>query len=326
VVTDFIEDNLDWETQEFAAAGFAFKTHQLKHESEDDLIRATQQAEVIVVNMAKITPRVVQSWKRCRLVIRHGIGYDNVDVPALTQAGIPLVNIPDYCVEEVAEHAIALVLNAARKVTVSQKILNDSITLGRWDFRAAVPIHRMKDQQLGIIGCGRIGSRVYQKLSHFGFKLVVCDPYLSEERRKSLGVHIVSLEQLLATSDFVTLHAPLNTDTRRMINAETLRLMKSTAYLVNTARAGLIDHEALVVALEQGAIAGAALDVFETEPPIPSDPLLRLENVVLTPHLSWYSVESEWSIRRSIVAIVNEFAAGIALNNVVNATGLGEMT
>jgi D-3-phosphoglycerate dehydrogenase len=325
VVTDFIEDNLDWEEQEFASAGLTFQTHQLKHEPEDDLIRATREADIIIVNMARITPLVVESWKRCRLVIRHGIGYDNVDVRALTRAGIPLVNIPDYCVEEVAEHAIALILNAARKVTVSQKILRASIELGRWDFRAAVPVHRMKDQQLGIIGCGRIGSRVYQKLSHFGFRLAVCDPYLSEERRVSLGVHPISLDQLLSTSDFVTLHAPLNADTRRLINANTLRQMKSTAYLVNTARAGLIDQDALVAALEQGTIAGAALDVFEQEPPLPSDPLLNIENVVLTPHLSWYSIEAEWSIRRSIVRIVNEFAAGMTLQNVVNSVELGEM-
>lgn len=322
VVTDYIEDNLDWETAEFAGTGIEFLTHQLKHRPASELVEATRDADIIVVNMAPITAEVVAAWTRCKLVIRHGIGYDNVDVAALCKRGIPLVNIPDYCVEEVAEHAIALILNAARKITVSQKILRDSVELGQWDFRAAVPIQRMKGQRLGIVGCGRIGGCVYQRLSSFGFEFAVCDPYLPDDRLHALGVTPLSLEEVLSTSDIVTLHAPLNDNTRHMINATTLRLMKSSAFLINTARAGLIDHKALVSALEEGSIAGAALDVFDKEPPSPSDPLLGLDNVVLTPHLSWYSVEAEWVIRRRIVSVIHDFVAGRPLENVVNANEL----
>lgn len=318
VVTDYIEDDLEWEREQLGKAGFQFECHQLKHSPREELAAATRDADIVVVNMAPIPASLIAQWKKCRLVIRHGIGYDNVDVDALTEAGIPLVNIPDYCVEEVAEHAITLIMNAVRKVGYSRQVFDLSVKKGQWDFSSMGPVYRMKGQTLGIIGCGRIGSRVLRKLRSFGFHFEVCDPKLSEARCRELDITPKPLREVLEKSDIVTLHAPLEADTDRMINATTLGYMKESAYIVNTARARLIDQGDLITALQEKRIAGAALDVFEKEPPSPDDPLITLESALLTPHLSWYSIEAGWTIRERIVEIVSSFAAGEELENCVN--------
>lgn len=322
IVTDYIETDLEAEKDFFERQGIDFSNYQLKYASEEELAAAGHDAEVVIVNMAPVTARVIDGWASCNLVIRHGIGYDNVDVEALTSRGIPLVNIPDYCVEEVAEQAIALILSLGRKVAFSRTVLNESVQRGSWDFSNIYPIHRMRDQTLGIIGFGRIGSRVYQKLHGFGFNFSICDPYLSDDRKSALGIETESLEAVLARSDYVSLHAPLNAETENLINAETLRLMKPSAHLINTARAGLVDQRALVTALQEGWIAGAALDVFVPEPPSPDEPLLAMENVILTPHLSWCSVEAERTIREKIIDQVLQYRDGVSLQNVVNQDAL----
>ncbi|MCK6496478.1 C-terminal binding protein [bacterium] len=318
IVTDFIESNLAWEQDLFQQQGIDFYPFQLKYASEEELAAAGSDADVVIVNMAPISEQVIAGWTRCSLVIRHGIGYDNVDVEALSRRGIPLVNIPDYCVEEVAEQTIALILSLGRKVAFSRMILEASVQRGSWDFSDIYPIHRMRGQTLGIIGCGRIGSRVYEKLKEFGFKFAFCDPYLSNTRKNAMGIRTEPLDEVLVRSDFITLHTPLNSETEMLINEKTLRLMKPSAYLINTARAGLIDQNALVCALKEGRIAGAALDVFIPEPPLPEEELLGMENVILTPHLSWCSVESEQTIREKIVDQVLRFRDGHSLDNIVN--------
>jgi D-3-phosphoglycerate dehydrogenase len=319
VVTDFIERDLRWETEQLLPFGISLVAHQLKHATAGEILGATRSADVVVTNMAPLTAQVIEGWKSCRLVIRHGIGYDNVDLEALSRAAIPLVNIPDYCVDEVADHAAALILGLLRKVGIGQRLVHESAKLGEWAFRAAQPVHRIKGQTLGFVGCGRIGSRLLEKFRSFGFEFAVCDPLLEDRRWRELALKPLSLEELLERSDVVSLHAPLNGDTRGMINEAALRRMKSSAFLVNTARAGLIDQAALVKALRDGWIAGAALDVFEPEPPRPDDPLLHLPNVILTPHLSWLSVEAEWTIRERIVAIIKSHLEGVPLHNVVNS-------
>lgn len=300
-VTDYIEENLDWEAEELRKAGLELAAYQLKFKPEGEVLRKIGDADIVVVNMVKITPAVVAGLSKCRLLIRHGIGYDNVDVGACTRAGIPFAYQPDYCAEDVAEHAIALLLACARKIPQSRAVLDRSVARGDWDFSGLFPIHRMRGRTLGIVGVGRIGSRVAQKLSGFGFRILGSDPYLSAERRAELGLEWVDQETLFRESDFLTIHTPLNEETRHIVNARTLGLMKSTAYLVNTSRGGMVDIEALRAALEAGKIAGAALDVYEREPPPPDFPLYGMANVILTPHLGWASEESGWQIRRNIL-------------------------
>jgi len=319
VVTDYIEDDLDWEAEQIAKAGMDFEVYQLKFKPEEEVVEKIADADIIVVNMVKMPESTIAQLKKCRLLIRHGIGYDNVDVDACTKYGIQFAYQPDYCKEDVAEHAIALLFACARKVVWSRKILDDSSASGQWDFTGLFPMHRLDGKMLGIIGVGRIGSRVYRKLKTFGFKILACDPHLSEECRAEMpDLKFVDLETLLTTSDYVTIHTPLNDETKHLINAETLSLMKETAYLINTSRGPMVDTDALAAALKNGQIAGAAIDVYDKEPPSPDLPLFGLDNVILTPHIAWASEEAGWEIRQSILDDILAAAEGRPARCVVN--------
>jgi D-3-phosphoglycerate dehydrogenase len=310
VVTDYIEPDLDWEAEEMARRGLEFVTHQLKFAPASEVIAATRDADVVIVNMLPITPEIISKWERCRLVIRHGVGYDNVNVAALERAGIPLCYIPDYCAEEVAEQAIMLLFACGRRLPASRRALDISSARGAWDFSETVPIYRMTGQTLGIIGCGRIGSRVYLKLKSFGFNFLICDPYLAAERKKELGIEVVDQETVFRHADFITIHTPLTPETRHLVNERTLALMKPTAYLVNTSRGPMVDAGALAAALRNGVLAGAAIDVFDVEPPRPDYPLFGLPNAILTPHLAWYSEDAGRRIRELIILEIDRFLAG----------------
>ncbi len=319
VVTDYIEPDLKMEAEKLAAQNIEFTACQLKFAPIEDVVAATRDADVVVVNMVPITRPLVETWTRCRTVIRHGVGYDNVDLEALNDAGIPLCYIPDYCMEEVAEQAIALLFACARRVVSSGKVLAESAAAGRWDFKDAIPIFRMAGQKLGILGCGRIGSRVYEKLKSFGFEFLICDPYLKKERKRKLGIETVDKETLFRESDLITIHTPLNAETRYIVNRETLSLMKPTAYLVNTARGGMVDSAALAEALREHKIAGAAIDVYETEPPKPDYPLFGLPNAILTPHLSWYSEDSGIRIRELVLLEIERAVQGLPPRYIANS-------
>jgi D-3-phosphoglycerate dehydrogenase len=309
-ITDYIEDDLDWEKTELAKAGIELAAHQLKFRPEEEIIAATRDADVVVVNMVKMTDAVISRMAKCRLLIRHGIGCDNVDIASCTRHGIPFAYQPDYCTEDVAEHAIALLFACARKLPASRAVLDRSVAKGEWDFGGLFPLSRMQGKTLGIMGAGRIGVRIAQKLSAFGLRILAHDPLLSEERRRELGLEWVEQDALFRASDFLTIHTPLNDQTRHIVNARTLALMKKTAYLINTARGGMVDIDALAAALRSGSIAGAALDVYDREPPPPDFPLYDMENVILTPHTGWASLESGWEIRRNILADILAAAEG----------------
>jgi D-3-phosphoglycerate dehydrogenase len=312
VVTDYIEENLDWEAEQLkknSVGGVTFEVHQLKFKSEEEVLAKIDDADIIVVNMVKFTESLISKLKKCKLIIRHGIGYDNVDVKACEKYGIQFAYQPDYCKEDVAEHAIALIFACARKVVWSRKTLDDSSRTGQWDFTNLFPIYRMHGKTLGILGVGRIGSRVHRKLEHFGFRIIGCDPYLSQKRKDAMkNIEWVDKERLFRESDYITVHTLLKDDTKHIVNAATLGLMKSTAYLVNTSRGPMVDTFALAKALREKRIAGAAIDVFDVEPPKPDFELFGLDNVILTPHIGWASEEAGWEIRKSIL---DDILAGI---------------
>ncbi len=311
VVTDYIEPDMDWEAARMEKRGVDFAALQLKFHSEEEVIAAVRDADVIVVNMVPMTARVIDSLTQCKRIIRHGAGYDNVDVAACTAKGIPLAYCPDYCMDEVAEQAVALIFACARQVPQGRKVLDDSIARGQWDFTPVAKCYRMAGKRLGIIGCGRIGSKVLEKMRHFGFEeVLVCDPYLSLQRLKELEITTVSQERVFREADYITIHTPLTDETRHMANRETLAMMKPTAYLVNTSRGPMVDHEALAEALREKRIAGAGIDVYDTEPPEQTYPLLDLENAILTPHLAWYSEDAGWKIREDIVEDIDRALEG----------------
>lgn len=318
IVTDYIEDNLDWEVGEMVKAGIEFAAYQLKFKPEAEIVEKAKNADVILVNMVKFDESLLSKLPKLKLLIRHGIGYDNVDVAACTRHGVQFAYQPDYCMEDVAEHAIALIFACGRKVVWSRRTLDKSSAKGQWDFSDIFPLVRMAGKTLGIVGLGRIGSRVYQKLRSFGFQVLVCDPYISAERKKACDAQFVDRETLFRRADYITLHTPLNPETRHMVNAESLGWMKPTAYVINTSRGPMVDEEALAAALRRNQIAGAAIDVFAVEPPPAAHPFFGLDNIILTPHIGWASDEAGWEIRKSIVNDVLAFAAGKPARCVVN--------
>ena len=320
VVTDYIEEELNWEREQLRSSPLlTFDAYQLKHASENELVEKVRDANIIVVNMAQFNERVINALDNCQLIIRHGVGYDNVDVPALTKKGIVLINIPDYCVEEVAEQTVMLIFNCARKFVRQQESMARSVAKGQWDFDLVYPIYQVSDKTLGVIGCGRIGSTVFRMMKGFNMKYLICDPYINEVRKRELGITTVALDEVLSESDIITIHTPLNDETRHLISETQLKLMKQTAFIINTARGGILDEDAIVKACQQRWIAGAALDVYEfREPPNKNSKLLAVENITLTPHLAWYSVESEWKIRKKIIENILLFIESKKLINVIN--------
>ncbi len=320
VVTDYIEKNLDWERAQLAAhPEIIFEAFQLKQASASEVIPAVKSADILVVNMMPLHRPVIEALDHCHLVIRHGVGYDNIDVAALTERGIIFINIPDYCVEEVAEQTVMLLLACARKFGFQQQALDESVAIGEWRFEMVEPIYRLSGTTLGIVGCGRIGSTVLRMTQGFRMNYLVCDPYLTPERQAELGIIPVPLAEVLKGSDFVTIHTPLTSETYHLIGEAELRWMKPRAFLINTARGGIVDQAALIRACQEGWIAGAAIDVYELrEPPSPDDPLLKLDNIYCTPHLAWYSIESEWRIRQKIVDNIIRMVSGQLPDNIVN--------
>ena len=310
VVTDYIEQDLDWERQQLAAFPVTIEAHQLKFAPVQKVISAISDANVVIVNMTQMTREVLQNLRSCNLIIRHGVGYDNIDVAAATEMGIQVSYVPDYCREEVAEQAMMLLLLCRRKFTRQLECLHDSIRKREWDFSKAVPIHRFSKTKAGLVGCGRIGSLVLNMLRGFGIDVIVHDPYLSERRRAELDIRSIPLEEFLPQADMVTIHAALTPETRYLIGERELRMMKPTAILVNTARGAIVNADALAKACKEGWIAGAGIDVFEKEPPEADFVLQGIPNVILTPHLAWYSEDAGWSIREKILEDVYRYLDG----------------
>jgi D-3-phosphoglycerate dehydrogenase len=319
VVTDYIEPDLEWERKQLAGYPVTLDAHQLKFASEQETIAKIGNADVVIVNMTKLTRQVLQHLPSCKLVIRHGVGYDNVDISAATDMGIQVCYVPDYCSAEVAEQAMMLLLLCRRRFNRQLEALDDSIRKGQWDFSRVVPILRFSQSKAGIIGCGRIGSIVLQMLRGFGVNVMIHDPYLSEARQAELGVRSIPLEQLLPEADMVTIHSTLTPETHHMIGERELRMMKTTAILVNTARGAIVDGPALARACEEGWIAGAGIDVFEKEPPQPGFILGGISNLILTPHLAWYSEDAGWSIREKILEDILRYLDGNSPRYPVNA-------
>jgi D-3-phosphoglycerate dehydrogenase len=308
VVTDYIEPDLEWESEEFKRMGVDFEYAQLKFAAPEQLIAFAAKADIVIVNMAKINAAVMDGLRRCKLIIRHGVGYDNVDIAAASARGIVVAYVPDYCMNEVAEQAVMLIMACQRKLLLQQRVLSTSAQKGEWDFAPVYPMYSLHDKTVGIVGIGRIGSTVYCMLQSFGVRFLICDPYLSEPRRRELGIELHPFEHVLRESDIVTTHVPLNAETHHLFDEPQFKMMKRTAILVNTARGGIVNLRALDRALREGLIAHAGIDVWEEkEPPDPDFPLLHNDHAICTPHLSWLSEEAGWNIRKKIVEDVARF-------------------
>ena len=259
-----------------------------KSTGADDILAVARDADAILVTYAKLPAELLQQLTRCKAIGRFGLGVDNIDVPAAAARGIVVTYVPDYCMQEVSDHAMALILALARKVPFSNKL----VQAGRWEMPAVAPLRRLEGQVLGLIGFGNIPRAVAPKAKAFGLKVVAYDPYAAKEVFATAGVESVSFDDLLARSDFISVHAPLMPATRGLVNAAAFAKMKKGALIVNTARGPLIDEPALIGALDSGHLGGAALDVVTTEPLAKDSPLIGRDNVILTPHTAFYSVEA----------------------------------
>jgi D-3-phosphoglycerate dehydrogenase / 2-oxoglutarate reductase len=256
--------------------------------SADDILAAARDADAILVTYAKLPGELLRQLTRCRAIGRFGLGVDNIDLPAAKECGIAVNYVPDYCLREVSDHAMALLLALARKVTFANKLVQS----GRWEVPPIVPLRRLEGQVLGLVGFGNIPRALAPKAKSFGLKVLTHDPYVPKEALVSAGVEGVSFDDLLARSDFISVHAPLLPATRGLMNAAAFAKMKKGAYLINTARGPLVDESALISALDSGRLGGAALDVVTTEPLAKDSPLVGRDNVILTPHTAFYSVEA----------------------------------
>jgi D-3-phosphoglycerate dehydrogenase len=286
LVTDYTWSTTDLEAEVLAEVGAELLIAESG--SEEELQALVQRADAILTCFARVSPEVIRRGEKLQVVGRYGIGVDNIAVEEATRRGIPVTNVPAYCVDEVAEHALAFMLGLARKVY----LYNAAVRESNWELSTGRPIHRVCGQTLGIIGFGNVGQSLAAKVVGFGMRIIAYDPVANEDALRQYGVESVDLDDLLGQADFVSIHAPLIAATRGMINRDRLAYMKPTAFLVNTARAGIIDQEALLLALEEGRIAGAAVDVFDPER-LPDDhPLLQQGNLLATPHVAFYSEES----------------------------------
>lgn len=315
VVTDSVFPDLRLARQIVEHAG---GTLELVGESTSPVIKqAVEEADAVLVTYAKITADIIGNMKRCRIIARFGIGVDNVDLAAATEAGIVVTKVPDYCLEEVADHAMALLLVQARKVAIA----SSRVHAGGWGVAELTPVHRLRGLVLGLVGFGQIPQLVTPRAQAFGLKVVTYDPYVSQDVLDHAGVERMDLHSLLGMSDFVSIHAPLTAETSHLFSTEAFDRMKTTAHLINTARGPIVDEEALAAALDREEIAGAALDVMENEPPKGST-LFGRGNVILTPHMSFYSVESLADLQRKAAEEVVRVLLGKNPRHPVNPTAM----
>jgi D-3-phosphoglycerate dehydrogenase len=286
VVTDSPFPNLD--PAKAALARLNPEIVQAKSGAVEDVLAAARDADAILVTYAQLPGDLLRQLNRCKAIGRFGIGVDNIDLKAAGELGIQVNYVPDYCFDEVSDQAMAMLIAMARKVVLA----NSLVQAGRWEMPALVPLRRLRGQVVGLIGFGNIPRVLTPKAQAFGFEVIAHDPYAPAELFQKHNVRSVTMDELLAEADFVSVHAPLTPGTRGLLNADAFAKMKTTAVVVNTARGPLINEADLIAALDAGEIGGAALDVVETEP-LPADsPLLGRDNVILAPHTAFYSVEA----------------------------------
>lgn len=279
---DLGDDTFEIEREALDPIGAAIV--QIDASSSEEFIEGAKDAEAVIARGRRIHARIIERLEKCIVIGCGSVGTDTVDVAAATEAGIVVTNVPDVFIEEVADHAIMLILAAARRLTVMDRyVRTGEFMKGRPLF---VDVPRLWGQTLGLIAFGNVAQAVARRAAPFGFHILATDPFVSELKMTAAGVEPVGFGELLERSDFVSLHAPLNEETRHLMGSEQFSAMKPSAIFVNTGRGPCVDEKSLIEALQEGAIAGAALDVLETEPPEPDNPLLQLENVILTPHVA----------------------------------------
>lgn len=279
----------------------------------EELVNTINEYDGIVVrSRTKVTREVIEKADNLKIIARAGVGVDNIDLDAATEKGIMVVNSPESTSITVAEHTMGLLLNVARKIAIADK----SVKEGKWDKKKFMGVE-LRKKTLGVIGMGRIGSQVVNRCKAFEMNAMAYDPYLPEEVAKQMGVELSDLESVLKNADFITIHVPLTPETKHLISTKEFEIMKDTAFIANCARGGIIDEEALYVALSENKIGGAALDVYEEEPPVDSK-LIQLDNIVLTPHIAASTKEAQRDAAIIVADEIIDLFKGRTPQNVLN--------
>lgn len=307
----------DFETETRMLADIGVDVHQAETDciTEDQVIAAARGADGLLIREAPITQNVIATLTRCRIISRYGVGVDHIDLEAAARSKIYVANVPDYCSEEVSDHAVTLILACLRKITLRDRL----VRRGVFEKDIYETIHRSTGNVLGLVGYGRIAQKVHRKWSGFLPKeVLVFDPYADNAIISQNRARKVDLRTLLTESDIISLHAPLTPETRHLINEDSLALLKPRAILVNTSRGGLIDERALVASLEKEQILAAGIDVFESEPIDDTHPLTKLPNAILSGHVAWYSKEALATLQREAAAEVVRVFSGENPKNWVN--------
>jgi len=316
VITDHRFPDVEQERRAVEASGGTLIVAQTVDEQE--LSELCEDADGVLTVRAPITKRVIAAMERCRIIVRYGIGVDSIDIPAATERGIMVANVPDYCIDEVSDHALALLLMLSRQMIPAVSLAKEE----RWSISKMPDLHRLRGQSCGLAGCGKIGSLLAGKAAALGMQVLVYDPYVNESRCREMGVDLVSFDALLARSDFISLHMPLNEATHHFFGEASFAKMKSTACIINTARGGLIDEAALLTALDSGKISGAGLDVMESETEFTPTgiALVNHPRVIVTPHTAWLSEEARATLQARAIAQVIICLKGETPYGLINRT------
>lgn len=316
IITDCDHDNTDIESSILTQPNIDLTVTQ--YIQEDEIIENCKNATSLIIQYAELTEKVFQSLPNLKQVVRYGVGVNTIDLEAATKHGVQISNIPDYGTQEVADHALAHMLNLTRKIGLNNQYVRDGI----WDFNRSFPIFRHSKQTVGVVGIGRIGSAFCEKVHALGCEVIGYDPNFKSGSMRKIPefVKMVTFEELLQKSDIVSIHCPLET-AYNLIDEKAFRLMKNTAYLINVSRGGIINEEALEQALSEGLIAGAALDVAESEPLTQDHPLFKHKNFVCTPHMAWYSEEAAKELKRKVAEEVLRFLNNEQVHYPVNQLG-----
>jgi len=312
VVTDHIFPSRTIE--EKALEGLGVELVFANCRTEDEVIQMVSDADAVLTTYAPVTAKAIAAMTKCKLIARYGVGVDNVAVAEATKRGITVCNVPDYCVHEVSEHALAMLLALTRRLPQ----IGADVRTGHWDFRPFRPLHRLHGKTLGLIGLGRIAGALAGKATALGLRVLAFDPYVKSDSAAAVHTSLVTLDELLAASDLISIHCPLTPETRGVIGSAAFAKMRPHAILVNVARGGIIDEAALVAALEAGLLGGVGLDVLENEPLTAGHPLLAFDRVLITPHVAFYSEESTVELQASAVNEVVRYLTGEPPRSPVN--------
>ena len=307
-ISDLDHVSFDIEAGVFEQAGLSFE--KLDCLTEEDLISSLSGVHVVMNQYAPFTRRVFEALPDLKAIVRYGVGVNHIDLKAAAEFGVHVCNVPDYGMNEVSDHAAAMSLALIRKLVPMSRMTHE----GSWDYQYSIPIHRASCMTVGVIGLGRIGSLYARKMNAFGYKIAGFDPALASGVAPGLDfVQLLRCDDVLANSDLIAFFCPLTEETRGLIDANTISKMKNGAYLVNTARGGLIDEDALAEALKANKLAGAGIDVCASEPLQPDSPLRGINSCILTPHMAWYSEEAALELKRKVAEEALRYVRGEAL-------------